>query len=147
MQKKHGLQTCRLSFWIYYPICSSLQHIAVHALSLLALWYWCDMLIQLFSFKYVCHKEFEPKSAAARWNATSSCFHSSHLQHHVVNCTCVLHHFMNFEDIARSAMKTLAYTTGTTSKHQRTTWHELYIEFFKLPYKYAETVSCTVVST
>ncbi len=38
------------------------------------------MLIQLLSFKYdVCHKEFEPKSAATSWNATSSCLLSSHL--------------------------------------------------------------------
>ncbi len=29
-----------------------------------------------------------------------------------------------FEDIARSYVKTLAYTTGTTSKHQRPTWPE-----------------------
>ncbi len=31
-----------------------------------------------------------------------------------------------FEDIAPSAVTTFTYTTGTTSKHQRTTWHELY---------------------
>ncbi len=31
-----------------------------------------------------------------------------------------------FEDIARSGHETLAYTTGTTSKHQRATWPELY---------------------
>ncbi len=38
------------------------------------------MHIQLLSFKYdVCHKEFEPKSAAASWNATSSCLLPSHL--------------------------------------------------------------------
>ncbi len=80
------------------------RHISVHALSPLALWYWCNMLIQLLSFKYdVCHKEFEPKSAAASWNATSSCLLSSHIATHVVNCACVLHHFMNFfEDIART---------------------------------------------
>ncbi len=58
----------------------SLRHIVVHALSLLALWYWCNILIQLLSFKYdVCHKEFEQKSAAASWNATLSCLLSSHL--------------------------------------------------------------------
>ncbi len=50
------------------------------------------------------------------------------LQHHVGNCTCVLRHFMKIlEDIASSAyVKTLAYTTGTTSKHQMATWPELY---------------------
>ncbi len=75
----------------------SLWHIAVHALSPLALWYWCNMLIQLLSFKYdVCHKEFDPKSAAATWNVTSSCLLPSHLATHVVNCASVLHHFMNF---------------------------------------------------
>ncbi len=128
LQKKSGLQTCRPSFWIYYPICFSLQHIAVHALSPLALWYWCNMLTQLLSFKYdVCHKEFEPKSAASSWNVTSSCLLSSHLATYMVNCACVLHHFMNFfEDIAHAYVKTLAYTTGTTSKHQRATWLELY---------------------
>ncbi len=31
-----------------------------------------------------------------------------------------------FEDIARAYVNTLAYTTGTTSKHQRVTWPELY---------------------
>ncbi len=37
------------------------------------------MHIQLLSFKYdVCHKEFEPKSAAASLNATSSCLLLSH---------------------------------------------------------------------
>ncbi len=62
------------------PHFSSLRHIAVHASNPLALWYWCNMLIQLLSFKYdVCHKEFEPKSVAASWNATSSCLLSSHL--------------------------------------------------------------------
>ncbi len=43
-----------------------------------------------------CHKEFDPKSAAASWNATSLCLLPSHLATHVVNCACVLHHFMNF---------------------------------------------------
>ncbi len=43
-----------------------LRHIVVHVFSMLALGYWCNMLIQLLSFKYdVCHKEFDPKSAAA----------------------------------------------------------------------------------
>ncbi len=56
----------------------SLRYIVVHALSLLALWYWCNMLIQLLSFKYdVCHKKFKPISAAASWNTTSSCLLSS----------------------------------------------------------------------
>ncbi len=73
------------------------RHIAVHALSPLALWYWCNMIIQLLYFKYdVCYKEFKPKSAAASWNTTSSCLLPSHLQHHMVNCACELHHFMNF---------------------------------------------------
>ncbi len=78
------------------PHFSSLRHIAVHTLSPLALWYWCNMHIQLLSFKYVCHKELEPKSAAASWNATSSCLLSSHLLHDGVNCACELHYFMNF---------------------------------------------------
>ncbi len=85
------------------------------------------MLIQLLSFKYdVCHKEFDPKSAAATWNETSSCLLPSHLAAHVVNCACILHHLWTFEGIARTYMKTLAYTTGTTSKHQRAMWPELY---------------------
>ncbi len=98
LQKKCGLQTCcHLPFWIYYPICFSLQHITVHALSLLILWYWSNMYIQLISFKYdACHKEFKPKSAAASWNATLSCLLSSHLQDLMLNCACELHHFMNF---------------------------------------------------
>ncbi len=53
LQKKRALQTCRPPLWIYYPICFSLRHSAIHALSLLALWYWCNMLIQLLSFKYI----------------------------------------------------------------------------------------------
>ncbi len=53
---------------------------AVHALSLLALWYRCNMHIQLLYFKYdICHKEFKPKSAAVSWNATLSCLLSSDL--------------------------------------------------------------------
>ncbi len=72
-------------------------------------------------------KNSNQKSAAASWNATSSCLLSSRLQHHVVNCACELYHFMNFgSHIARSYVKTLAYTTGTTSKHQRAMWPELY---------------------
>ncbi len=75
----------------------SLRHIVVHALSPLAMWYWCNMLIQLLSFKYdVCHKQFDPKSAAVSWNVTSSCLLPSHVATHMVNCACVLHHFMNF---------------------------------------------------
>ncbi len=66
LQKKHGLQTCRSPFWIY-SICFSLRHIAVATLGLLALWYWCNMLIQLLSFKYdICHKEFEPKISCSK---------------------------------------------------------------------------------
>ncbi len=104
---------------------------STHALCPLALWYWGNMHIQLLSFKYdVCHKEFELKSTAASWNATSSVHHvyfHRNFQHHMVNCTRVFHHFMKLEDIARSAnVKTLAYTTGTTCKHQRATWPELY---------------------
>ncbi len=72
----------------------SLRHIIVHALSLLVLWYWCNILIHSLSFKYVCHKEFDPKSAAASWNTTSSCLLPSQLATHVVNCACVLHHFI-----------------------------------------------------
>ncbi len=64
----------------------SLWHIAVHTLSLFALWYWCNMLIQLLFFKYdVCHKEFKLKSAAASWNAILLCLLSSHFQHHFRN--------------------------------------------------------------
>ncbi len=51
--------------------------------------------------------------------------------HHICNtmwstahASCII--LWTFEDIARSYMKTLAYTTGTTSKHQRATWPELY---------------------
>ncbi len=56
----------------------SLRHIAVHALSPLTLWYWCNMPIQLLSFKYdACHKELDPKSAATSWNVTLSCLLSS----------------------------------------------------------------------
>ncbi len=41
------------------------------------------------------------------------------------HASCII--LWTFEDTARSSyMKTLAYTTGTTSKHQRATWPELY---------------------
>ncbi len=53
-------------------------------------------------------------------------FHRT-LQHHVVNAHMYCIILWTFEDIARSTYgKTLAYTTVTTSKHQRTTWLELY---------------------
>ncbi len=52
-------------------------------------------------------------------------FHHT-LQHYIVNCACILHNFMNFWRYRSICMKTLAYTTGTTSKHQRATWPELY---------------------
>ncbi len=95
------------------PPFSSLRHIAVHALSPLALWYWCNMLIQLLSLKYdVCRKEFDPKSAP--------CNPRGQLHIHIASF------YELFEDIARAYVKTLAYTIGTTSKHQRATWPELY---------------------
>ncbi len=86
------------------------------------------MYIQLLSFKYdVCHKEFEPKWTAASWNATSSCLLSSHF---AKPCGHLRMHITSFkaivEEHASSAHKTLAYTTGTTSKHQRAMWLELY---------------------
>ncbi len=54
--------------------------------------YLCNMLIQRLSFKYdICHKGFEPKSAAASWNVTLSCFYFHRtFQHHMVNCACKL---------------------------------------------------------
>ncbi len=90
------------------------------------------MHIQLLSFKYdVCHKEFKPKSAAASWNATSSCLLSLHLPiprgqlcmriasfYELLKISLALHTW--------TVVKTLAYITGTTSKHQRATWPELY---------------------
>ncbi len=39
---------------IYLPLFLSSRHITVHNLSLLALWYWCNMHIQLLSFKIWC---------------------------------------------------------------------------------------------
>ncbi len=116
-----------------YTIFQLLLHIAMHALSPLILWYWCNMHIQLLSFKVRCLsqrfwtiKEF--KSTAASWNATLSCLLSSYfaiprgqLRMQIASI------YETFEDIASSAyVKTLAYTTGTTSKHQRATWPELY---------------------
>ncbi len=63
-----------------YPIFLS-QHIAVHDLSPLALWYWCNMHTQLLSFKIRClSQNFRPqyfKSTAASWNVTSSYLFSS----------------------------------------------------------------------
>ncbi len=74
LQKKRGLQTCHPPFWIYYPIFISHFDTSLYTLEACSP---CNMLIQLLSFKYdVCHKEFEPKSAAS-WNATSSCLLSS----------------------------------------------------------------------
>ncbi len=40
------------------------------------------------------------------------------------HASCII--LWSFEDIARSYVKILAYTTGTTSKHQWATWSELY---------------------
>ncbi len=90
------------------------------------------MLIQLLSFKYdVCHKEFEPKSAAASWNSTSSCLLSSH---HTIPHDQLRMRIASFYEPLKispalhtwTVVKTHAYTTGTTSKHQRATWPELY---------------------
>ncbi len=58
---------------------------------------------------WLCHVYFH-----CTCNTTWSTAHAS----------CII--LWTFEDIARSAVKTLAYTTGTTSKHQRATWPELY---------------------
>ncbi len=87
------------------------------------------MHIQLLSFKYdVCHKEFEPKSTTASWNATSSCLLSSHLATPHGQLRMRIASFYELLKISlRSAyVKTLAYTTGATSKYQRATWLELY---------------------
>ncbi len=87
------------------------------------------MLIQLLSFKYdVCHKEFEPKSAGASWNATLSCLLSSC---HTIPCSQLRMRIASFYELFKimlaldtwTVMKTFAYTTGTTSKHQsQVTW-------------------------
>ncbi len=89
------------------------------------------MHIQLLSFKYVCHKEFEPKSAAASWNVTSSCLLSSHFAIPRGQLRMCIASFYELLKILLAlhmwtVVKTLVYTTGTTSKHQRTTWPELY---------------------
>ncbi len=62
-----------------------------------------------------------------RWNVTLSCLLSSHfakprghLRMRITSFKAIL------EEHASSAHETLAYTTGTTSKHQRATWPELY---------------------
>ncbi len=111
----------------------SLRHIIVHALSPLALWYWCNMLIQLLSIKYdICHKEFKPKSAAASWNATLSCLLS--LRHTIPRGQLRMHAYciilwtlkISLALYTWTVVNTLAYTTGTTSKHQRATWPKLY---------------------
>ncbi len=126
LQKKRWLQTCRPPFWIYYLInLSSLRHIAVHTLSMLALWLWCNKLIQLLSFKY------DPKSAVASWNGTSSCLLPSHLANPHGQLRM---HIASFNEPLKISLtlhmwrvvKTLAYTTGTTSEHQMATWLELY---------------------
>ncbi len=76
------------------------------------------MHIQLLSFKYnVYHKEIEPKSAAASWNATSSCCQL---------CMRVASFYELLKISLALLVKTPAYTTGTTSKHQRSKWPELY---------------------
>ncbi len=101
----------------------------MHDLSPLTLWYRCYMHIQLLSFKYdICHKEFEPKSAAASWNATSVMFtfitpcNTTHMRitlfYELLKISLTLHTW--------TVVKTLVYTTGTTFKHQRTRWPELY---------------------
>ncbi len=73
------------------------------------------------------HKCTESKSTSASWNVTSSCSFS--LPYHLVNWGCVLHHFK--QEIcpawrSRSHYAILAYFNGTTSKHQRAMWPELY---------------------
>ncbi len=105
--------------------------IYVHDLSPLALWYWCNMHIQVLSFKIRCLSQrfrtisvLEFKSTAPSWNVTLSCLYSS-LPYHVVNCACILHHFKQESSLVED-LASLAYTTGTTSKHQRATWPELY---------------------
>ncbi len=62
--------------------------------------------------------------SAASWNVTSSCLFWS-LPYHIVNCAWVLCHFKQ-EMFLVEALSSLAYTIGTTSKHQKATWPELY---------------------
>ncbi len=60
------------------------------------------------------------------------------LPYHLDNWACVLHHFMKHLKISLALhmwrplhtllelLLNITYTTGTTSKHQRATWSELY---------------------
>ncbi len=88
------------------------------------------MHIQLLSFKIQCLSQwlrtiivFEFKSTAGSWNVTLSCLFST-LPYHMVNCACMLCHFKR--EISLVGDFLFAYTTGTTSKHQRAMWLELY---------------------
>ncbi len=110
------------------PHLSSLQHIAVHVLSPLALWYWCNMLIQLLSFNYdVCQKKIWSKISCSKlkcdfvvFTSITPCNPRGQLHMRIASF------YERFENIAGAYVKTFVYTTGTTSKHQRATWPELY---------------------
>ncbi len=104
----------------------SLRHIAAHALSRLLLWYWCNIIYtsNYYLLNIMSVKEIEPKSAAASWNSTLSCLLSSHLHGQLRMQVASFYEFLKI--LLAVLVKTLAYTTGTTSKHQRATSPELY---------------------
>ncbi len=110
------------------PHLSSLWHIAVHTLNLLA----CDTGVICSTNCYLLNMMSVTKNSNQNYLQQVE----MRLHHVYFHCTCnttwsTAHEsciiLWTFEDIARSAyVKTLAYTTGTTSKHQRATWPELY---------------------
>ncbi len=90
------------SYWKLPKNSSHSQHNTVQALSPLALWYWCNMHIQLLSFKiwYLSQRfrtisALEFKSTASSWNVTLSCLFSLWSlwlaePYHMVKYTCIL---------------------------------------------------------
>ncbi len=70
-----------LNIFTLFSSCS--QHITLHYLRLLALWYWCNMHKKLLPFKKLSLSQrfwiisvLEIKSTAASWNVNLSCLFS-----------------------------------------------------------------------
>ncbi len=107
------------------------RHIIVHDLSLLALWYWCNMHIQLLSFKIWCLLQRFRTISVLECSKLKCDFVM--IMCHVYFCnttqpTSHTYYVILSKKYAswRSPSLALAYTNGTTSKHQRATWPELY---------------------
>ncbi len=120
-----------------YP---NLLLLPTHRCEQFILWYWCNIHIQLLSLKIRCLSQrfqttivLEFKFTAASWNVTLSYLFFVIAVPTWSTCACILCHFKQ-EICLVEELVCLAYTTGTTSKHQRFTWPGLYRKLIVFPH-------------